>query len=104
MDLRHRPTHDWLIGQKIHAPETNEPTQIISGVVRFVDKPPHHYARILAIGPGRVHPQTGFTPAPICAVGDIVMVRAVAGDMETIEGVAYHWFIPDEILAVVPSE
>jgi hypothetical protein len=30
------------------------------------------------------------------------MIRAVAGDPETIEGVEYHWLIPDEILAVVP--
>ena len=99
--LKHQPTHDWIIGKKIHAPDAAEPTAIISGVVRFVDKPPHHYAEVLAIGPGRAHPQTGFMPFLPCAVGDTIMVRAVAGDQETIEGEVYHWFMPDEVLAVI---
>lgn len=99
--LKHRPTHDWIIARKIHAPDPDEPTQIISGVVRFVDKPPHHYAEVLAVGPGRAHPQTGYMPFLPCKVGDTVMVRKVAGDAENIEGVEYFWFMPDEILAVI---
>lgn len=99
--MRHRPTHDWIVARKLVAPEA-EPVQIISGVARLAQTPPHHYAEILAIGPGRQHPQTGFCPSPPCQVGDIVMIRAVAGDPETIEGVEYHWLIPDEVLAIVP--
>ena len=99
--LKHRPTHDWIIGTKVYSPEVNEPTQLISGVVRFVDKPPHHYATVVAVGPGRAHPETGFRPHLPCAIGDTIMVRAVAGDQETIEGEVYYWFQPDEVLAVV---
>jgi co-chaperonin GroES (HSP10) len=98
--IKHRPTHDWIIAQKILAPET-EAVQVISGVARLAQKPPHHYARVLAIGSGRAHPQTGYVPAPVCQVGDIVMVRAVAGDPENIEGTEYVWLMPDEVLAVV---
>jgi co-chaperonin GroES (HSP10) len=101
--LKHQPTHDWIIGKKIHAPDAAEPTAIISGVVRFVDKPPHHYAVVLAIGPGREHPQTGYRPAPPCCIGDTIMVRKVAGDPENIEGEEYFWFMPDEVLGVIPK-
>jgi len=102
--LRHIPTHDWIIGKKVHEPAPDERPDIVTvkGVARIAQKPPHHYAVVLAIGPGRVHPETGFTPAPIVRIGDVVMVRAVAGDPEVIENEEYHWFMPDEVLAILP--
>lgn len=99
--MQHRPTHDWIIGQKIHAPD-RETMPEIHGVVRVAGPAPHHYVRVIAVGPGRANTTSGFTPSPIVMPGDVVMVRAVAGDGETIEGVEYHWFIPDEIMAVLP--
>lgn len=101
MVMKHRPTHDYLVARKLHRPEASE-APIIHGVVRVNAPPPHHYAEIVAVGPGRPHPQTGYTPPLPAAVGDIVMIRAVAGDPETIEGVEYHWLIPDEILSTIP--
>jgi co-chaperonin GroES (HSP10) len=98
--LKHRPTHDWIIATKLYEPESQTET-IISGVIRPNQRPPHHYARVLAVGPGRLHPQTGYAPALPCAVGDTIMVRAVAGDTENIEGTDYFWFMPDEVLAVL---
>ena len=101
--MKHVPTHDWMIGKKIHEPSEERANVVtFNGVARIAERPPHHYAVILAIGPGRVHPQTGFTPPPICKVGDVVMVRMVAGDPEVIEHEEYHWFIPDEVMAVLP--
>lgn len=100
MDLKHRPTHDWIIGVKLHAPENANET-ILHGVIRPNQRPPHHYARVLAVGPGREHAQTGHVSSLPCAVGDTIMVRAVAGDPENIEGTEYFWFMPDEVLAVV---
>lgn len=100
--MRHQPTHDWIVAKKIHQPE-RETMPIIHGVVRVTEQsPPHHYAEVIAVGPGRAHPQTGYTPPLPCRPGDIVMIRAVAGDPETIEGDEYHWLIPDEVLAIVP--
>lgn len=102
MSISHRPTHDYIIGIKRPAPAM--PTMpLIAGLHRPVAKPPHHYADIVAVGPGRPNVQTGYTPPPPCRAGDCVMVREVAGDPETIDGVEYHWFIPDEILAVVDN-
>jgi len=96
------PTHDWIVARKLHQPEA-DPLPLIHGVVRVAGIPPHHYAEVVAVGPGRAHPQTGFTPPPVCSVGDIVMVRAIAGDPESIEGVEYHWFEPNEVLAILPA-
>lgn len=102
MVMKHRPTHDWIIARKIVQPDA-DPMPLIHGVVRPAGPVPHHYATVIAVGPGRPHPQTGYTPPLPCQVGDVVMIRAVAGDPESIEGVEYHWLIPDEVLAVVPT-
>jgi co-chaperonin GroES (HSP10) len=101
--LRHQPTRDWIIAKKLPLPETPS-LAVVNGLHRPTQRAAHHYAVVVAIGPGRPHPQTGYTPAPPCAVGDLVMVRDVAGDPESIDGTEYHWFIPDEIMAVVREE
>ena len=101
--LKHRPTHDWMIAKKLFEPDTPQ-EMIVSGIIRPNQRPPHHYAVVLAIGPGREHPQSGYRPLPPCKVGDTIMIRAVAGDPETIEGVEYFWFMPDEVLAVITKD
>lgn len=98
--IPHKPTHDWIIARKLPATKANE-MPVIHGVARPTMVPPHHYAVVLATGPGREHPMTGHTPTLPCKVGDCIMVRQMAGDPETIDGVEYHWFQPDECLAVV---
>lgn len=102
MDMRHEPTADWIVGKKITNQEA-ETFELVHGVHQKRRSPPHDYAEVVAVGPGRQHPQTGHIPKLPCAVGDVIMVRSVAGDPESIEGVEYHWFIPDEVLAVVPT-
>lgn len=100
-EMQYKPTHDWLIAKKQSAP-TVDP--IVRGIIRPNNPTlPHHFAEVVAVGPGRAHPQTGYTPALPCQVGDTIMVRHMAGDPETIDGTEYHWFQPDEVLAVVPK-
>ncbi len=102
MEMKHKPTAGWMIGKKIHAPEA-EPMPTIHGIVHVNrPAPPHHYAEIVAMGPGPYiwHGVT-LDRAP-CSVGDIVMVNAAAGTPEVIEGDEYHWLQTDEIKATVP--
>jgi co-chaperonin GroES (HSP10) len=96
---RFRPTMDWIVVQKRKRPEMPN-IALVNGIHRPTDRPPHDFADVIAVGPGRYTDTGVMKPLP-CAVGDVVMVRQVAGDPETIGGVEYHWCIPDEVLAVV---
>lgn len=99
--MTYQPTHDWVVAKK-HSVAAADSHVKIHGIVRVNAAVPHHFADVIAIGPGRANPQTGFTPALPCKPGDVVMVRHMAGDPEVIDGLEFHWFMPDEILAVVP--
>lgn len=99
--MPYRPTHDWIVAKK-HSAASVERMPVIHGIHRPNMPEPHHFAEVVAVGPGRVHPQTGFRPPLPCQPGDIVMVRHMAGDPETIDGIEYHWFQPDEVLAILP--
>jgi co-chaperonin GroES (HSP10) len=99
----HQPTHD-NICLKIVKVTPGMPK--IRGV--YVPAPeqlrPKKYGTVIAVGPGRVHPQTGFTPPLPCKVGDVVMIREIAGDPVIVDGEEYLWCMPDECLAVVTGE
>lgn len=100
--MNYQPTHDWIIAKKWSMAQIDH-QPVIHGVVRPNPPQPHHFAEVVAVGPGRVHAQTGFTPPMPCKVGDVIMVRHMAGDPETIDGIEYHWFMPDEVLAIRPT-
>lgn len=103
--MHYQPTHDWIVAKKDSLTPA-DPMPKIGGLYRPGNAlnvaEPHHFATVIAVGPGRPHPQTGFVAPLPCKVGDVIMVRKVAGDPETIDGREYHWFEPNEVLAVVP--
>ncbi len=100
MDITNfQPTHDWIIAKKRVRPEMPN-IALVNGLHRMTEKPPHDFADVIAVGPGR-YTETGVMKPLPCTVGDVVMVRQVAGDPETINGTEYHWLIPDEVLAIV---
>ncbi len=96
-----QPCQDWIIVKKRARPEMPN-IALVNGLHRMTEKPPHDFADVIAVGPGR-YTETGVMKPLPCERGDVVMVRQVAGDPETIGGTEYHWFQPDEILAKVTT-
>ncbi len=99
----HQPTFGWIVAKKLHSPIV-EKQPVIHGIISLnAPPPPHHYAEVIAVGPGP-HIWHGVTlDRPPCAVGDVIMVNAAAGTSEAIEGVEYFWFVADEVKATVPK-
>ncbi len=98
----HQPTFGWIVAKKLHSP-TVETQPVIHGIVHInTPAPPHHYAEVIAMGPGPYLWHGAQVSEPGCAVGDVIKVNAAAGTTEAIEGVEYHWFVVDEIKATVP--
>lgn len=98
---RFRPTHDWIIVKRRPAAETPS-LSLVNGLHRPNTQLPHRFADVIAVGPGRYTDTGVMKPLP-CAVGDVVMIREVAGDPEVVGGIEYHWCIPDEVMAVVET-
>ena len=81
---RFRPTHDWIVVRRYPIEETS--VTLINGLHRPNVTPPHRYADVIAVGPGR-HTLYGVMPPLPCKIGDVVMIREVAGDPEVVGGV-----------------
>lgn len=103
MSITHRPTHDWII---LKIREVTGTMPLVRGIFQpgSPDVKPKKYADVIAVGPGRYSIHTGQTVPLPCQVGDVVMIREVAGEPVVVEGELYHWSIPDEILAVVEQK
>ncbi len=100
----HRPLFGNILGKKIYKP-TVETQPVIHGIIHINTPPtPHHYVEVLKIGPGphiwhgQVIPrdELGFKE------GDVIMVNAVAGVPESVEGEEYHRYTIDEFFMEVP--
>ena len=100
MGLTHRPTHDWIV---LKIRETTSSMPLVRGIYQpgQADVKPKKYGEVIAVGPGRVSIYTGKTSVLPCEVGDIVMVREVAGEAVVVDGELYHWCIPDEVLGIL---
>lgn len=101
MTLTHRPTKDWIV---VRVTKTPQAMPLVRGI--YVPNPaiqPKKYGEVIAVGPGRVYPNTATIAPPVCAVGDIVMLREVAGDAAVVDGEEYLWCQPDEVLALVDA-
>lgn len=97
--MNHRPTHDWIVTKLERDTRTDLP--VVRGVVQpTAEVKPKKYGRVIAVGPGRQNAHGHWIPLP-CKVGDLVMIRDVAGEPVIVDGDEYHWCIPDEVMAVV---
>lgn len=98
MDVSHLlPVLDQIIVEIVDPPATD------GGIIlpyRDVSGP--RYAKVIAVGPGR-HSEysAAMLPVPPCDVGDTVLMHSGAGTEHKVEGKAYRFILPRDLMAVV---